>query len=93
MAQLTLPPFSNHSTSLDAAISVAEQAVGLRTRVLRVIFEHRGLTCDEVEQILGLKHQTVSARIRELYALERLVESGERRKTRSGRSAIVWRAK
>lgn len=49
-----------------------------------------GATDEEMESLLGMKHQTVSARRREL-VLRGLVEpSGNRRKTSSGRSATVW---
>ena len=57
-----------------------------------------GLTCDQVETILGMKHQTASARIRDLSSCEppfikvRLGEDGKplRRKTRSGRTARIY---
>lgn len=55
-----------------------------------------GRTCDEVERLLGLPHQTASARITELgpnpNMLNLIVDSGLRRKTRSGRLAVAWRA-
>jgi len=50
-----------------------------------------GLTCDEVEELLHIKHQTASARIREL-ALTKRIEPIGGRPTRSGRKAVVWRA-
>lgn len=49
-----------------------------------------GLTCDEVEVILGRTHQTVSARITELVAEGRIRDSFRRRPTRSGRQARVY---
>lgn len=49
-----------------------------------------GLTCDELEQILDGKHQSVSAKIREGVLNKEIEDSGMRRKTRSGRKAIVW---
>jgi predicted transcriptional regulator len=49
-----------------------------------------GGTCDELEQAMGLSHQTCSARLRELNMKNRIYDSGKRRKTRSGRDAIVW---
>jgi hypothetical protein len=49
-----------------------------------------GLTCDEVEQRLSMTHQTASARVHELAKLEAIVDSGRKRKTRSGRGAVVW---
>jgi hypothetical protein len=48
------------------------------------------MTCDEVEVICKLRHQTASARIRELFVQSRIKDSGQRRLTRSNRTAIVW---
>jgi hypothetical protein len=50
-----------------------------------------GATCDEIEQSLGLVHQTASAEIRHLVLGGKLTNSGLRRRVRSGRTAIVWR--
>jgi hypothetical protein len=49
-----------------------------------------GLTCDEVEQALDRTHQSMSARVNELRDTGWIIDSGTRRKTRSGRAAIVW---
>jgi len=49
-------------------------------------------TCDEVEAITGLPHQTASARIRGLVLRAQIRDSGTRRKTRHNRSAVVWEA-
>lgn len=47
-------------------------------------------TCDEIEMITGLSHQTASARVNDLKKAYRIHDSGERRKTRSNRNATVW---
>ena len=47
-------------------------------------------TCDQLECMLDSKHQTVSAAIRSLVKEGILQDSGFKRKTRSGRSAICW---
>lgn len=47
-------------------------------------------TCDELEQRLGLSHQTCSASVNNLMNDGLIVADGYR-KTRSGRSARVWR--
>lgn len=52
-----------------------------------------GCTCDQIEDVLGLKHQSASAAITHLRDDEYIYDSGLRRKTRSGRDAIVWRAR
>lgn len=49
-----------------------------------------GATCDEIEAGLGMRHQTASARLAEARRLWLVWDSGERRKTRSGRSAAVY---
>lgn len=86
------PPFVKGSdTSEAAADSMVHDAANIRGRVLSAIVESNdGLTCDDVESILVLRHQTASARVRELALLEKIVDSGRRRPTRSGRGAAVW---
>jgi len=49
-----------------------------------------GLTCDEIEVMLEARHQSVSSRIRHGVKNDLVINSGKKRKTRSGRSAIVW---
>jgi hypothetical protein len=78
------------ATSNAAAVSISGAAGALRARVLHVITELGGATCDEVECVTDLKHQTASARVYELHTRGKIVDSGERRATRSGRDAIVW---
>jgi hypothetical protein len=64
----------------------------LRTKVLDSIRAsgRAGRTCDEVEEMLAMSHQTASARVNELAKLALIVDSGRKRKTRSGRGATVW---
>ncbi len=64
----------------------------LRARVLRAIagYESHGATSDHLECVLGLRHQSVSARITELKAANLIVPAGKR-PTRSGRLATAWR--
>jgi hypothetical protein len=64
----------------------------MRTKVLNYIqaMGPKGATCDEVEETLQLKHQTASARIRELVIDDKLIDTGRRRKTRSGSSARIY---
>lgn len=88
------PPSERVSTSEAAAVSIYPSANTIRGKVLAVISDlgSEGATDDEVEGILGMRHQTVSARRRELYLLGLIVEVGTRR-TRSGRLAKVWVAR
>ena len=79
-------------TSQEAAAEIVALTPTLRAKVLLHVLgqgEH-GATCDEVEQALGLSHQTASARVHELAQLGDLVDSGHRRKTRSNRNAAVY---
>lgn len=79
-------------TSLAAHESIQDSAGVIRDRIeVRIGRTKEGLTCDEVEVQLDLRHQTASARIRELRSEGRIYDTGERRPTRSGRPAIVWK--
>jgi len=79
-------------TSEAAAASVDETTPYLRRRVFDYISARgaEGATCDEVEGALDMRHQTASPRVNELAGRGAIVDSGRRRKTRSGRSAAVY---
>lgn len=49
-----------------------------------------GLTADELEEMLAGKHQSVSARVNDLKNNGWIIDSGQRRNTRTGRKAIIW---
>jgi len=80
------------TTSQAAYASVKPHLGRLQTRILEEI-ERRPSTDDEIEQRLDLLHQTASATRRCLVKAGRIIDSGDRRKTRSGRKAIVWKVK
>jgi len=86
------PPHERDSTSEQAADEIAPTALVLRERVFRFIAAagSMGATDDEIELALGMRHQTASARRRELVLKGRIVDSGTLRKTSSGRYAHVW---
>lgn len=77
-------------TSVAAADSVEVLAPTIRSKILKHIASVGQVTCDEVEVAFGLRHQTASARVRELTMLGEIIDTGERRKTRSGRTARVY---
>jgi len=77
-------------TSREAWESVAALLPAVDARIVRVIEEQCGATCDEVEVATSMSHQTVSAEIRHMYEAGLLTEVGICRPTRSGRSALVW---
>lgn len=86
-------PHSGPETSKEASETI--DAKTLRAMVLRFVAKptshtYIGATCYEVEQALKLRHQTASARIRELYLLGKLMDSGMRRLTNTNRRAVVW---
>ena len=86
------PFVSGSDTSEKAADQTAPFRMSLSSQVLSVIKAagDHGVTNDEVETRLDLRHQTVSPRRRELVLAGVITDSGERRKTRSGRTATVW---
>lgn len=91
-------PKDEAGTSLAAAESMEDVRVPMGLRVYQFILQRGedGATDDEIEESLGYRHQTASARRRELFLKERifrkpadLFDNGLR-KTRSGRMAQVW---
>ena len=95
------PPHEEPETSREAAKGMTGAAGHLQLIVLEAIRAAGadGMTDDEIEVKTGLRHQTASARRRELYLKGyiryRRGATGEktRRKTRSGRSAFVFVSK
>jgi hypothetical protein len=86
-----VPHVKGSDTSKAAAMSMEPQLGTKQARVLELIRQHPGgLTDDQLETLTGWRHQTVSARRRELVLAERVADSGERRRTSSGRMATVW---
>ena len=77
-------------TSRDAYESVNRADDTLYNRVLNCIYDNGSMTCDEDEVEIGGSHQSVSSRIRKGVQDGYLVNSGAKRKTRTGRKAIVW---
>ena len=84
------PPHVDTDTSREAARAIEPSVTRLALMVHGFVAAQGGATCDEAEAALNLAHQTCSARVRELVLHGRLHDSGQRRKTRSGRRAIVW---
>jgi hypothetical protein len=79
----------------DTSEAAGASLVGIAGQVRQIIYAHlqaslRGRTCEEIEQALNLRHQTTSARLRELVLLGLVEDTGRRRLTSSGRSARVY---
>jgi predicted ArsR family transcriptional regulator len=87
------PGFAGGSdTSAAAADSLDDDVLGrLRQSIYRLLKNSpAGRTCDEIEELLGLRHQTASARLRELQLGGWIQASNHKRLTRSGRQARVY---
>lgn len=78
-------------TSAQAFKSIDDRRARMRTEVMKEIMLQgtHGSTTYEIEQALDMLHQTASARVYELTGQGRIIDSGLRRKTGSGRNAIV----
>ena len=88
----TAPHVPGSDTSRAAAQSMRPHLQGLQAEVYRRVEQAGpdGCTCDELEVAMQGKHQTISARVRELVQAGHIVDSGHRRRTRSGRTARVY---
>lgn len=78
-------------TAQDMAVAALPKSGTLRAEVYGVIVETGGSTDDEIEQALDRSHQSVSGSRNTLAADKLIVDSGERRETRYGFQAIVWK--
>jgi hypothetical protein len=80
-------------TSIAALKSLDPETKARREQqILDFIEAIGGATCHEFEVKLRLLHQSASAAITHLRKAGRLVDTGERRPTNTGRAAIVWGA-
>lgn len=79
------------ATQLPAAVEAYPHTGTWRRRVLDAIGRSpTGATDDEVQRWLDLNPSTERPRRVELVEMGWIEDSGERRQTRSGRSAVVW---
>lgn len=92
MPDITAGYHGGNPESVEAWKSVREHTGTIRLWVVRYVYKQyaRGATCDEIERVLGLTHQTASARVTEAKARGEIVPNGKRRATRSGRQAAVY---
>lgn len=83
---------ASSETSFDAAASMLSAAATLRARVRGYIGVKgaAGATCDEIEEALDMRHQTCSARCRELVLDGQIIKTASVRHTRSGRNANIY---
>lgn len=87
------PPWVKGSETSAAAADSMIPHLGKLQRLVVALAELRGpkgFTCDEAELALKQRHQSVSARIRELVQKGLLLKTELKRKTSSGRQAFVY---
>jgi predicted Rossmann fold nucleotide-binding protein DprA/Smf involved in DNA uptake len=86
-----LPYAPQSATSKAAAKAHASPAQIQAEQVFTAIARTKGdgLTCDQIEEALGMSHQSASARITALVDDGRVVRTPRTRKTRSGHKASV----
>lgn len=88
----SVPYARKSATSRAAADSIRPLLSAMEQRVYEAFVRAgpRGLTTDEAEVLLDMRHQTVSARVNGLTNKGMLLLTDERRPTRSGRQAGVY---
>ena len=87
------PPYQKHSvTSFDAATAIKPDAGTLREQVFQFLSGRGsvGATDLEMQELIPMNPSTQRPRRIELLNAERIVDTGEKRKTPSGRNATVW---
>lgn len=92
MATPKAPYIAGSATSKAAALAIEPDLNKLQRMVLNAITAAGadGLTDEEMERRLGLKHVTGSPRRCELVDRDLVVDSGKTRPTSSGSAATVW---
>lgn len=83
---------TTRQTSIDAMRSVEPRAPNLRDRCWRILNLCGPLTADEVAHRLAEDPLSVRPQFTLLTQEGRIAETGERRRNKSGRMAMVWRA-
>ena len=90
------PPYQRHSeTSIDAADKISSASGKLRKQVYMYIrlCGIDGATDEEIQMALSMEGSTKRPRRVELFNDALIVDSGRKRNTKSGRSAVVWMAR
>jgi hypothetical protein len=79
-------------TSREAVAKNLGRAGTKKRTVYNLIVEHGGLTDDEIEVLTGHTHQSASSSRNKLMNDGFVIATEERRRTRQGQKAIVWKA-
>lgn len=77
-------------TSQQAAEKVLPKTGSMRRAIYEAIANHGGLADFEIEQLLGGKHQSISAGRRGLVIDKFIADSGKTRKNETGNECTVW---
>jgi hypothetical protein len=89
------PAIAEHADETSIAVFESldpELTARREQQILKYIKARGGATCWEIENALGLLHQSASSTITRLRKGGHLVDTGERRPTNTGRMATVWGA-
>lgn len=86
------PGYQDTDTSRAAASAIKPGATTIRAEVARLFEVRSALTADECAERLDMSILTIRPRVTELVKQGELVDTGQRRKNRSGRLAAVYRA-
>ncbi len=91
--QPPLPPFvASSDTSYAAAVAKRPTAPAQRQQVYATLVASGPLTAEQICEHLGLDGSSVRPRLIELRNQGDVLDTGQRRRTRAGRFAVVWAA-
>lgn len=88
-----VPYEAGSETSAQAAHALGDDERQRLEAVVYAVLAAQPRTCDDIEGVTGLPHQTASARIRGLVLKGQVMDSGDRATTRHRRRAVVWRVR
>lgn len=84
-------PYQRHSiTSQEAATEIVGSVASLRRKVYELIEKSGPLTDEEIQTMLSMNPSTQRPRRIELVERGVVCDSGEKKKTKSGRWAVAW---
>lgn len=90
MSTLTVPYIADSLTSEAAAKAIKPSTATLRYEVLEAIRFLNGATDEQIQEFTGMNPSTARPRRVELVRMGLVRDSGETRKTVSGRAATFW---
>ena len=73
--------------------SVTPRIAGIQMKILDALEDRGGLTTEELSTVTGIAYSALQPRTSELRDRGGIIDSGHRRPNRSGKSAIVWKAR